>query len=82
MNKPLAFLALIFLIGGISLGIVALATSNWSEKDEGSIGFFQTCFRNTFRSTLETFCTNNLDKEHRDEFKDDRESQYRFSLFF
>ena len=39
MNKPLAVLALIFLIGGIGLGIVALATSNWSEKDDSSIGF-------------------------------------------
>ena len=81
MNKPLAFLALIFLIGGIGLGIVALATSNWSEKDEASIGFFQRCFRSTYRTVPETFCTNNLDKDHRDEFKDDSESQYRFSLF-
>ena len=72
MNKPLAFLALIFLIGGIGLGIVALATNNWSEKDDSSIGFFQTCHKH--QQFDYTICTNNLDEFHRKEYKDDSES--------
>ena len=57
MNKPLTFTALIFFTAGVGLGMIALVTNHWSEKDDSvSIGLFQTCH--------EDCCTNNLDIDH------------------
>ena len=70
MNKALGFLALIFIIGGLGLGIVALATNNWAEKGDHTAGFFQTCLRYPITGVL---CSNNLDDDHKDAFKDDGE---------
>ena len=57
MNKPLTFTALIFFTAGVGLGMIALVTNHWSEKDDSmSIGLFQTCRKDC--------CTNNLDIDH------------------
>ena len=57
MNKPLTFTALIFFTAGVGLGMIALVTNHWSEKDDSmSIGLFQTCSKGC--------CTNNLNIDH------------------
>ena len=61
MNKPLTFTALIFFTAGVGLGMIALVTNHWSEKDDSmSIGLFQTCRPNDGVIC----CTNNLDIDH------------------
>ena len=69
MNKPLGFLALIFMIGGLCLGIVALATNHWAEKDDHSMGLFESCEKHTGYKGV--WCSSNLDDDHRDKYKDD-----------
>ena len=65
MNKIFTFIALIFLTAGVGLGMIALVTNHWSEKDDTrSIGLFQTCRKNGV-----ICCTNNLDIDHRKIFK-------------
>ena len=69
MNKPLAFIALIFLTIGVGLGMIALVTNHWSENEESqSMGLFQTC-----RKDGVICCTNNLDLDHREIFKKNSE---------
>lgn len=73
MNKALAIFALLFLMASIGLGIVALATSNWMEKDDNSMGFFQSCEKENdpIRDKNIIKCTNNLDDDHVKEYEDD-----------
>ena len=78
MNKALGYLALFFILGGLCLGIVALATNNWAENGDQTKGLFQSCRKHSCQNDSgykEVLCSNNLDDDHKDEYKDDGKFQ-------
>ncbi len=58
--------AIVFLVLGVSAGIVSLATSHWTELEQinGHQGLFQTC--KEFQMKKMIYCFDNLDVWNKD----------------